>query len=337
MASIAKDVRCISLEQKVAIIEEVEKTAKSQSKICEELGIARGSLYTVLKDKGKMASCKDTDKAFPLRIEERYLRPDTDDVERALYPWFKDARVKYVTSTLSGPILVEKVKDFAERLGVTGFTGSTEWLGRFKSRHGVVMKTMCGESAAVCQQTTETWKDVHRTMLGEFSPDDIYNADETGLFFKYLPDRTLALKEKKGTGGKVSEERITLLVAVNMSSTEKLPLLIIGKFQNNMKILPTEYKKNSKAWMARSIFEDWVRKLNRKHLLKGRSIALVIDNCPEHPAIEGLKAISLVFFPPNTTSVLQALQQCDQGIIQTLKMHSGKRVLKKVIAAKETL
>ncbi|KAK3786513.1 hypothetical protein RRG08_046408 [Elysia crispata] len=126
MASTAKDVRklkCISLEQKVAIIEEVEKTAKSQSKICEEQGIARGSLYTVWKDKGKML------------IEKRYLRPDTDDVERALYPWFKDARVKYVT--LSGPILVEKAKDFAERLGVAGFIGSTGWLGRFRSHHGI--------------------------------------------------------------------------------------------------------------------------------------------------------------------------------------------------------
>ena len=74
MASTAKDVRklkCISLEQKVAIKEEVEKTAKSQSKICKKQGIARGSLYTVLKDKGKMASCKDTDKAFPLRIEKK--------------------------------------------------------------------------------------------------------------------------------------------------------------------------------------------------------------------------------------------------------------------------
>ena len=79
--------------------------------------------------------CKDTDKAFPLRIEKRYLRPDTDDVERALYPWFKDARVKYVT--LSGPILVEKAKDFAERLGVAGFIGSTGWLGRFRSHHGI--------------------------------------------------------------------------------------------------------------------------------------------------------------------------------------------------------
>ncbi|GFN99689.1 tigger transposable element-derived protein 6 [Plakobranchus ocellatus] len=153
-------------------------------------------------------------------------RLETEDVDRALFTWFKDARSKNVP--LSGPILVEKAKEFAERLGVTSFTGSTGWLDRFKSRHGIVMKRICGESAAVCQETTEGWKDTQlKKILKEFSPDDIFNADETGLFFKCLPNRTLALKGEKGTGGKIPKERITLLVAANMSGTEKLPLLTI--------------------------------------------------------------------------------------------------------------
>ena len=65
------------------------------------------------------------------------------------------------------------------------------------------MKRICGESAAVCQKTTETWKDTKlRTILEEFNLDDIFNADETGLFFKCLPNCTLTLKGEKGTGRK---------------------------------------------------------------------------------------------------------------------------------------
>ncbi|KAK3801471.1 hypothetical protein RRG08_010051 [Elysia crispata] len=83
---------------------------------------------------------------------------------------------------VSRPILVEKAKDFAERVGVTGFTESTGWLDRLKSHHGIIMKRICRESAAVRRETTETCKDtVLRTMLEEFSPDDIFNVDETGL------------------------------------------------------------------------------------------------------------------------------------------------------------
>jgi hypothetical protein len=39
-------------------------------------------------------------------------------------------------------------------------------------------------------------------MLDTFSPRDIYNADETGLFWKALPDRTLAFKNERVSSGK---------------------------------------------------------------------------------------------------------------------------------------
>lgn len=48
------------------------------------------------------------------------------------------------------------------------------------------------------------------------------------------------------------------------------------------------------------LFEEWVRELNRKFLGEGRKVALIVDNCPAHQHVEGLKAIPLVFLPPNT-------------------------------------
>ncbi|KAK2577650.1 hypothetical protein KPH14_000914, partial [Odynerus spinipes] len=54
----------------------------------------------------------------------------------------------------------------------------------------------------------------------------------------------------------------------------------------------------------------------------------LVDNCPAHPQITGLKFISLVFLPPNTTSVLQAM---DQGIIRALKTNFRKNLVLKTI------
>ena len=85
--------------------------------------------------------------------------------------------------------------------------------------------------------------------------------------------------------------------------------------------------------MTSQIFEEWVRKLDRTMLLQGRSVALTVDNCPAHPASSGLRAVQLIFLPPNTTSVLQP---CDQGIIETLKTHYRKRVLRKLTASIES-
>ena len=43
--------------------------------------------------------------------------------------------------------------------------------------------------------------------------------------------------------------------------------------------------------MTSNLFEKWVRKLDRKFQCEGRKIALIVDKCPAHPDINGLKAI----------------------------------------------
>jgi hypothetical protein len=40
---------------------------------------------------------------------------------------------------------------------------------------------------------------------------------------------------------------------------------------------------------------------------------MIVDNCPAHPHVKGLKSMKLVFLPPNTTSVTQPM---DQGVIR---------------------
>ncbi|KAK3784006.1 hypothetical protein RRG08_025201 [Elysia crispata] len=122
-----------------------------------------------------------------------------------------------------------------------------------------------------------------------------------------------------------------------MNGTKKLPLLTIGRFEKprcmkNVKSLPAVWKANRKAWMTSQIFEEWLKKLDRKMLMQGRSIAMIVDNCPAHPSIQGLRAVELIFLPPNTS----VLQPCDQGIIQALKARYRKRVLKRLIASIET-
>ncbi|CAG2193976.1 unnamed protein product [Mytilus edulis] len=57
-----------------------------------------------------------------------------------------------------------------------------------------------------------------------------------------------------------------------------------------------------KAWMTSEIFTNWLIKLEKKYLRQQRKVAMIVDNCPAHPHVKGLKSIKLVFLPPNTTS-----------------------------------
>ena len=61
--------------------------------------------------------------------------------------------------------------------------------------------------------------------------------------------------------------------------------------------MPVDYENNKKAWMTSSIYESWLRKLDRRFVNQKRKILMFVDNCPSHSkSIEELKAIRVVFF-----------------------------------------
>lgn len=61
-----------------------------------------------------------------------------------------------------------------------------------------------------------------------YEPQNIFNADETGLFYRVLPDKTFAYKGESYSGGKIGKERLTVFLYVSMSR-KKLKPLVIGK------------------------------------------------------------------------------------------------------------
>ena len=126
-------------------------------------------------------------------------------------------------------------------------------------------------------------------------------------------------------------------MAAASATGEKLSLFVIWKSKNprcfkNVKHLHCEYKSQKKSWMNSEIFEEWVPKLDRKFRADDRKIALIIDNCPAHPSISNLTNVQIVFLPPNTTSILQPM---DQGVIRSLKAHYQGRVVRLLCRALE--
>ena len=61
----------------------------------------------------------------------------------------------------------------------------------------------------------------------QYDPANVYNADETGLYFGALPDGTLTFKSDDSGGSKKSKERVTALVTCNMTSSDKFSLLFV--------------------------------------------------------------------------------------------------------------
>jgi hypothetical protein len=69
--------------------------------------------------------------------------------------------------------------------------------------------------------------------------------------------------------------------------------------------------------MTSEIFQEFLVSLDRRMASKSRKILLFLDHCPAHSKdARNLKNVQVKFFPANTSSVLQPM---DQGIIKALK------------------
>ena len=72
------------------------------------------------------------------------------------------------------------------------------------------MAVLSGEAADVDASIVSDWSSRLQSMCDGYALRDIFNADETGLFFRALPTRSLAIKGEEAKGGKKSKERVTV-------------------------------------------------------------------------------------------------------------------------------
>ena len=194
-------------------------------------------------------------------------------------------------------------------------------------------KTIAGESKSVTEEMTAPWLETTLpTILSRYPIENVFNADEFGLFYQCLPNKTFHFKKEKCSGGKHSKVRLTGMAAGNAKG-ERLPMFAIGKAKNprcfkGVKSIPCRYRAQAKSWMSSELFEEWIKELDRSFVVQKRKIALIVDNCPAHPTVTGLEWIKLIFLPPNTTSVTQPMDQ----VIRALKAKYRSLAVRKQLA-----
>lgn len=123
-------------------------------------------------------SCKISGKS------KRVVSMGFKQVERDMYRFIRKKLF------ISGPILQAEATKL--KLEISDFKASNDWLDRFKRRHNIVYKQINGEANYINQDTVEEWK--HSVLIKGYEAIDIYNADETGIFLREIPAKTLVIK-----------------------------------------------------------------------------------------------------------------------------------------------
>ncbi|KAF0743399.1 hypothetical protein Ae201684_001872 [Aphanomyces euteiches] len=72
------------------------------------------------------------------------------------------------------------------------------------------------------------WKSAVMAIVSQFNPKDVFNCDETGLFWRGLPTKSLTMRGEECKGGEKAKERVSVLLTSSVIG-EKLPLLVINK------------------------------------------------------------------------------------------------------------
>ncbi|GFW90765.1 tigger transposable element-derived protein 1 [Trichonephila clavipes] len=142
--------------------------------------------------------------------------------ERAIAIWIEEQVQRWIP--VSGYLIQEKALQFYKSMKKSepststsqagkDFSASKGWLTGFLKRNTLHNIKITGESATADEGAAKIFPEELAKIIedGDYSADQVFNTDQTGLYWKKLPNRTyIAKDEKTASGHKASKDRVTL-------------------------------------------------------------------------------------------------------------------------------
>ena len=227
----------------------------SLAAIALEFGLGKSTVSDIKRGREKIMkfASESTD---PSCLKKRCIvrKANDESLDQAMHLWF--TRERHKGTPISGVLVMEKARLLYAQLypdkNEDDFKASTGWLQRFKQRHGIRQLRLQGEtlSADVAAAADELVKFFNEYVEEhQLSLHQIFNCDETGLYWRLLPNKTLADgTEKQAKNCKSSKDRVTLMATANSCGDFRFPLVLIHKSAKprcfagvNMSALPVHY------------------------------------------------------------------------------------------------
>jgi hypothetical protein len=205
----------------------------------------------------------------------------------------------------------QKAQQIAYSLNISSddFLGSNGWYYRFAKRINLHAINSHGEGGEVHRNNPLLLEKLSALehLIESYDTNNVYNMDETGLFFRLMPQYTVMMPNEDAStvrGMKIQKGRVTLSVCANATGIHKLPLQMIVKAKRPACIIghqwPLPYCNQKKAWMDTTIFMKWFDEIFYQEVRRRtrRPVFLLLDNAPGHSKEFTRKNITLKFFLP---------------------------------------
>uniref|UniRef100_A0A182JQR2 HTH CENPB-type domain-containing protein n=1 Tax=Anopheles christyi TaxID=43041 RepID=A0A182JQR2_9DIPT len=302
-----KKQKCFSQGDKLKIIA-AHEAGKPRNEVMREFGLPPSSFYRIIRQKDSIIQqCLQGNGSL-----RRNRGAGFPDVERCVLEWIHqrfDQRL-----SVEGSIIKAQAKIFSAKLGIVDFCASNGWLNGFKKRHGLSFNRSQHEELNRMLPSVEgmgvDWAGCFTSLLNECDTNDIYSVVETGLFYNCLPEQIYNYRGMECHNAENGKDRVTVLLCGNVTGTDKLPILVVGKLSPNQCVKEFQalrnamYESNWNAWITRDIFQTWLKKVDQTMRETERQIVLLVNHSPAH------------VFLPNLTNIKVICYSAKQGEVQ---------------------
>jgi len=250
--------KTLTLDDKIKFLDFAKKNPKfGCRKLADIYKIGKTAAANILKDEKKL---REQHEMFREKAKKRNRHGKYHKLNEILFEWYKRCCASNIYP--NGAMLKEEAMAIKEQLknsDFDDFRASDGWLDRWKTTYSVKERRIVGEAGDVSAETITSWMERISELIEGYSLENIWNMDESGCFFKALPEKGLVEKGKQAKGGKKSKQRLTVAFFVNAAgekvdqpiviSKSKLPRCF-KKLKNPSRPANVHYFSNPKSWMT---------------------------------------------------------------------------------------
>lgn len=246
----------LTIKDKLNILEQVNNGVPMQV-IANRFGIVKSTVSKIKSSETKLRNF--VEKSNSVNKRKTVRSSEYPVMEKLLYDWIVRQRLNNVA--ISSDVLQEKAIYYHRKYESGQFNASKGWLTRFRRRRGLWFLKVCGEKLSSNHSAVDPFVESLNVKISEMnlSKSQVYNADESGLFWKSMPSKTIVTStEKNAPGRKKFKHRITFMPCANATGDHEIRMLVIGRSKQPRALKnfanPIEYRANSSSWMTRELF-----------------------------------------------------------------------------------
>lgn len=327
-----------SLSQAIKAVKEDGLSVRMASK---QFSVSRTTLQRHLQDYERSG-----DNVFRLGNKNAVWKVFTDEEEKCLVTYLTKACHMHYGLT-RGEVMIlayQFAKSISKKYPITwdanGKAG-LQWLTDFLKKHPLSLRmpraTSIARATGFNKPIVEKFFDKYKEVLNKhkFTPDRIYNMDESGLSTVHNPPKVVAPTGVKQVGGITSSERgvnVTIISCINAIGNSVPPVLVFPRVNFKTHMMhgapPGSIGTcNPSGWSSSEIFVNFLDHfITHVHPTKENKALILLDNHETHITIEAINkarenGIVMFTIPPHTSHKLQPL---DRGVFGPFKQYYNK-------------